>query len=264
MNELISIKNLYMKYSKRDKNFTLKNLNFNVNLGEFHAFIGENGAGKSTTIRILVGLNNEYDGEVKINNLDAKLKAKARDGICYIPDRNTFPNDMSVFQFLYDFALLVRDDKEKLKMEINDLLKKYEIMEMRKRNPNKLSTGQKKKVLLIKAIIERSELIILDEPAANLDPPTRYEMFEILKQLNKQGVTILISSHILEEIKNYIDSVTFIRKGEIKWSGLTTGDGLIKKYETFFLGQNQDSIIETNNSTKEKLITILKGKENEN
>jgi ABC-2 type transport system ATP-binding protein len=85
-----------------------------------------------------------------------------------------------------------------------------------KRNPNKLSSGQVKKILLIRAALEKSEIIILDEPAAFLDPTSRLQFFELLKELNNQGVTIFISSHILDEIKKYIDSVTFIKQGEIK------------------------------------------------
>jgi ABC-2 type transport system ATP-binding protein len=104
-----------------------------------------------------------------------------------------------------------------------------------KRNPNKLSSGQVKKILLIRAALEKSEIIILDEPAAFLDPTSRLQFFELLKELNDQGVTIFISSHILDEIKKYIDSVTFIKQGEIKWSGKIAGKDLIKKYKEIII-----------------------------
>ena len=87
MNEYaLVIENLYMKYNSKDKQFVLENLNFKIKKGDFHAFIGENGAGKSTTIKIISGLNNEYDGNVYINNLNVKDDVKARESFSYILD----------------------------------------------------------------------------------------------------------------------------------------------------------------------------------
>ncbi len=236
-NNILEIKNLYMKYKKKDKNFILKDLNFNINKGDFHAFIGENGAGKSTTIKIISGLNNDYEGDVVINQLNVKKDVKARENFLYIPDKNTFPNNISVFNFLYNVALLKRNDKEKIKLEINELLHKFQIEEVAKRNPNKLSSGQSKKISLIQAIIMKADFIVLDEPAAFLDPSSRMMLFNELKRMNNEnGTTIFISSHILDEIKNYINAVTFIKKGEIMWSGKIEGNELISKYNEVILG----------------------------
>ena len=233
---ILEIKNLYMKYKKKDENFVLNDLNFEIKKGEFHAFIGENGAGKSTTIRIISGLNNDYEGNVLINGLDVKENVKARENFMYIPDKTQFPSKFSVFDFLYNTALLKRNDKEKIKIEIKDLLSKFEIEETSKRNVNKLSSGQLKKVSLIQAILMKSEFIVLDEPAAFLDPSSRILLFKELKRLNEENnTTILISSHILDEIKNYINAVTFIKKGQIKWSGKINGSELIKKYSEVIL-----------------------------
>ena len=235
MLEIISSSNIYMKYKNKDKEFTLKNVSFNVSKGEFHAFIGENGAGKSTTIKIMAGLNNDFDGNLLINGLNVKTDVKARAKLCYIPDKTSFPLNISSYDFLYQLALLVRDDKEQIKIELDEWIKKLSLENEIKRNPNKLSSGQVKKILLIRAALEKSEIIILDEPAAFLDPTSRLQFFELLKELNNQGVTIFISSHILDEIKKYIDSVTFIKQGEIKWSGKIEGKDLIKKYKEIII-----------------------------
>ncbi len=235
MQEIISSSNIYMKYKNKDKEFTLKNVSFNVSKGEFHAFIGENGAGKSTTIKIMAGLNNDFDGNLLINGLNVKTDVKARSKLCYIPDKTSFPLNISSYDFLYQLALLVRDDKEQIKIELDEWIKKLSLESEIKRNPNKLSSGQVKKILLIRAALEKSEIIILDEPAAFLDPTSRLQFFELLKELNNQGVTIFISSHILDEIKKYIDSVTFIKQGEIKWSGKIEGKDLIKKYKEIII-----------------------------
>ncbi|WP_051122442.1 ABC transporter ATP-binding protein [Mesomycoplasma moatsii] len=225
-----------MKYKKKDKNYVLEDLNFSIKKGSFHAFIGENGAGKSTTIKIIAGLNNDYDGNVIINGLNVKENIEARKSFSYVPDKIVFPGGINTWEYIYNTALLVRNDKEGLKVELNNLLKKFEIEEIVNRNPNKLSSGQIKKVLLILAVLEKSKFIILDEPASFLDPTSRFFLFSELERMNKEGITIMISSHILEEIKKYVDSVTFIKKGKIIWSGKVKGQELIKKYNEHILG----------------------------
>ncbi len=234
---ILIIENLYMKYKKKDEKYALENLNFCIQKGEFHAFIGENGAGKSTTIKIISGLNNDYDGNVYINNLNVRDNVNARESFSYIPDKIVFPSGISAWDYIYNTALLVRDDKEGLKVELNNLLQKFGIEEIIKRNPNKLSSGQIKKVLLILAILEKSKFIILDEPASFLDPTSRMFLFSELERMNKEGVTIMISSHILEEIKKYVNAVTFIKRGKIIWSGKVKGEELIKKYNQYILGE---------------------------
>ncbi|MBD5423088.1 MAG: ABC transporter ATP-binding protein [Mycoplasma sp.] len=238
---ILEIKNLYMKYKKSDKHFTLNDLNFNVKKGDFHAFIGENGAGKSSTIKIISGLNNDFEGDVLINGLNTRENFNSRNGFFYIPDKNFFPSYQSVFDYLYNVAVLTRNDKEKIKIEINDLAKKFDIEEIIERNPNKLSSGQAKKVLLIQAILTKVNFLILDEPTTFLDSTTRIILLNELKRMNQENnTTIFISTHILDEIKNYINSVTFIKKGNVKWSGKIKGEDLIKRYHEVILGEQND------------------------
>ncbi len=120
MSTAISMTNVYMKYSKKDEHHSLKNVNFKVEKGEFHAFIGENGAGKSTTIKILTGLNNDYEGDLFINELNIKKNIKGRTKLCYIPDKTTFPTGISAYDFVYNLALMERNDKEQLKIELEE------------------------------------------------------------------------------------------------------------------------------------------------
>lgn len=227
--------NIYMKYKKNDKAYSLRNVNFQVAKGEFHAFIGENGAGKSTTIKIITGLNNDFEGNLFINELDVRQNTKARTKLCYIPDKTIFPVDISAYDFVYNLALLERNDKEQVRLELEEWIDKLNLRDHMSRNPNKLSSGQAKKILLMRAALEKSNIIILDEPVAFLDPTSRLQFFELLKILNKEGITVFMSSHILDEIKNYVDSVTFIKKGEIKWSGKIKGEDLISKYKEVIL-----------------------------
>lgn len=109
--------------------------------------------------------------------------------------------------------------KSVAKEKITALLEKFNISDLKNKNPVNFSSGQKKKILLIQALIHDPQLIILDEPTANLDPTARFELFTILNQLKSQGKTIFISSHVLSEIDKYTDSFTLIHKGQIVYNG---------------------------------------------
>ena len=119
--------------------------------------------------------------------------------------------------------------------------------ELRTKNGNNLSSGQKKKILLIQALISEPEILILDEPAANLDPIARKNLFDTLKKLNNEGKTIFISSHILAELEQYVDSITIIEKGTI-----ITSDALSKLKEK----QDFNYLLTTNNNSE--ALKILK------
>lgn len=234
---IIELKQISFKYNKKQTFYNLNNINFSVKKNSFHAFIGSNGAGKSTTINILIGNTNDYEGELLINGLNPKNDYRARNSISYFTDKPIFPSDLSIEKYLYIVGMLVNDNKEILKNEISNLLKRFGLYDFRKRNGNRLSAGQKQKVLLIKTMIEKAELIILDEPASNLDPTARIEMYSVLKDLQeKNGSTIIISSHNLDEISRYADSATFIKKGEILYSG-ETHENLLDIYQKEYLGQ---------------------------
>ncbi len=235
MNEILRLENIVYGYNK--KKTIIHNISFSVPKGSFHAFIGENGAGKSTTISMIVGLIDSYEGNIFINDNNVKTTNDARKYVSYIPDKAIFPNGLNTKNYLLNCGLLKRDDKHLLNQEIEDWAKHLEIEDILNRNPNKLSAGQKKKIFLIRAIIERSQLIVLDEPAANLDPTTRIQLFKTLKYLVDNGTTILISSHILDEIKNYATSATFINKGRFIWSGPVSWNQITDIYANYYLGE---------------------------
>nr|WP_318032696.1 AAA family ATPase [Mycoplasmopsis bovis] len=114
--------------------------------------------------------------------------------------------------------------KKQADTKIKQFLKLFNIEDLINDKPYNFSSGQKKKVLLIQALLHDPKLLILDEPAANLDPTARYELFSLLKNLNEnEGITILISSHVLSEIDKYVNSVTLIHNGHIVYSGSKKG-----------------------------------------
>ncbi|AZZ65370.1 ABC transporter ATP-binding protein [Metamycoplasma phocicerebrale] len=216
MEKILEIINLKKIFPKTDRG--IKGINFSVNKGDFHAFIGENGAGKTTTIKSIIGAYCRYDGSIIINNINVK-NAEAKSIIGYVPEVAVFPKDFSVFDYLYNLSILSNIPKEEAKNKINEYLKKFGIFDLLKERPYTFSSGQKKKVLLIQALLHNPKLLILDEPAANLDPTARYELFSLLQKLNKEGITIVISSHVLSEIDKYVNSVTLIHNGNILYTG---------------------------------------------
>ncbi|MGY6172435.1 ABC transporter ATP-binding protein [Candidatus Mycoplasma pogonae] len=217
MNHILQVKKLTKIYSTKD-NQGIFSLTFNVNKGSFHVFIGENGSGKTTTIKCIVGSYTNWTGEVLIDNLSNQL-ASSKIKLGYVPEAAKFPKELTTQQYLLLFARMSGVTKADAIKKIDDFLKEFEIQNLKNKKPAFFSSGQQKKVLLIQALIHNPEIIILDEPAANLDPTARYELFSILENLKKNNKTIFISSHILSEVNKYADSLTLIHKGKIVYSG---------------------------------------------
>ncbi|MGZ9800682.1 ABC transporter ATP-binding protein [Mycoplasma sp. AC1221] len=217
---ILEVRNLSKFYSKK-KNTGIFDLNFDVKTGSFHAFIGENGAGKTTTIKTIIGSYINYQGDVLINGISIK-KPDSRQRLGYVPENTIFPKEITTFEYLKYLGMLnlkQATEKEKLLQKIDQMLENFGILDLKNKKPFYFSSGQKKKVLLIQALLNDPELLILDEPGANLDPTARYQLFKILKELHQNGTTIFISSHILSEIKKYVDSFTLIHQGKILYSG---------------------------------------------
>ncbi|AME11104.1 ABC transporter, ATP-binding protein [Mycoplasma mycoides subsp. mycoides] len=220
MNNILKINHLTKIFT--DTNRGVNDINMSVKSGSFHAFIGENGAGKTTTIKTIIGAFSKYEGEVLINNINIK-KAQAKSYIGYVPEVAIFPKELTTIQYLTYLGFLSMLDKKEVEYKINKFLKMFNISNLINEKPYNFSSGQKKKILLIQALLHNPKLLILDEPAANLDPTARYELFSFLKKINQEeNISILISSHNLSEIDKYVDSLTLIHKGKILYSGVKT------------------------------------------
>ncbi len=221
MDKVLEVINLTKIFSKTNRG--IQDINISVNSGDFHAFIGENGAGKTTIIKSIIGAYPNYSGQILIYGKDIK-DASAKSIIGYVPENAIFPKELSVYQYLYNFSILSNIPKKQADTKIKQFLKLFNIEDLINDKPYNFSSGQKKKVLLIQALLHDPKLLILDEPAANLDPTARYELFSLLKNLNEnEGITILISSHVLSEIDKYVNSVTLIHNGHIVYSGSKKG-----------------------------------------
>ena len=213
----LEVKRFSKKYRGRD-NYAVKDASFDVHKGEFHGFIGANGAGKTTTIKSVIGAYAKFDGKIKIfgdnhNTKDAKSK------VGYIPEKADFPKGMSLQKYLFSMANLSGLSRKDAKTFAREKIHEFGLEKVKKSSPNSFSSGQKKKVLLAQALVSDPDLLIMDEPAANLDPKARNEFFKELKKLQKKGKTIFLSSHILTELDQYIDHVTILDNGKMVYNG---------------------------------------------
>lgn len=243
-NQVIKIEN----FTKKFKNFlAVDNISFSVYSGTIHGFIGPNGSGKTTTIKTIIGAYTNNDKNIFIRNYLAG-SVLANKLIGYIPERAAFPSHLNTYQYLIQMARISGINKKNAQMLIQSKLKELNLWEQRTRNPNKFSSGMQKKIMLIQALLTNPEVLILDEPAANLDPIARKELFDILLSLKKENKTIFISSHILAELEKIVDSVTFIYYGKVLYSGTV---------ETL-INMKHDIYLKTNNN--QKAIKILSEK----
>lgn len=197
-------------------------LDLEVNKGDFFGFIGPNGAGKSTTIRTILGLIKPSGGSATVLGDDIiKDKKEILAKVGYLPAEAIFYHGMKVKDVLKLSADLRGNDCseeaarlcERLKLDMN-------------RKVNELSFGNRKKVAIVAALQHKPELYILDEPTSGLDPLMQREFFDIMKEKNREGATIFLSSHILSEIQKNCNRAAIIREGRI--IACDTVDGLAK------------------------------------
>ena len=222
---VIEIDNLNKKYKEV---FAVKNINFKIDKGKTIGLLGPNGCGKSTTIGMMLGLIKPTSGVVLINGKDIEknrtnLLQKMNFISPYIelPKKLTIEENLSVYGRLYG----VKD----LKNKISELMEKLNLMEFKKRKTGELSSGQKNKVSLAKALINDPEILLLDEPTASLDPDVGDYVRGIIENFSsKNGSTILLASHNMDEVERLCDEVLMMNKGKIIDKGKS--EDLINKH----------------------------------
>ncbi len=186
-------------------------LNLSVEEGEFFGFIGPNGAGKSTTIRTLTGLISPTSGSAEVFGLDIRKNREAiLENIGYLPSEAVFYPGMKVKDVL---TLSARMRKMDCSKTAGELCERLQLDVSRK--VDELSFGNRKKTAIVCALQSSPKLLILDEPTGGLDPLIQREFFDILREQNRKGTTIFLSSHILSEIQRNCSRAAIIREGRI-------------------------------------------------
>jgi ABC-2 type transport system ATP-binding protein len=214
---LIEVKNLTKVYGART---ALDHVSFEVPEREIFGFVGPNGAGKTTTLRILAALLEPTEGAAYIDGADVtKEREKVHTRIGYMPDFFGVYDQLTVGEYLDFYAACYRQPKQRRQKIVDDLLALVGMTERKNQLVDTLSRGLKQRVCLARALVHDPAVLLLDEPASGLDPRARVEMREILKELQRMGKTIIISSHILPELTELCTMIGIIDHGRMRATG---------------------------------------------
>ena len=210
----LSTEKLTKTYSNQLK--ALIGINLKVEKGDFFALLGSNGAGKTTAIGIICGLLKSTSGSVEINGLDQRTHVnKIKRMIGVMPQEFNFNPHEPNIEILINQAGYFGIPRTEAKIQAEKLLKIMELWDRRFDIAQSLSGGMKRRLMLARALMHKPEILILDEPTAGVDVEIRQSMWAYLKQLNKEGVTIILTTHYLEEAESLCRNIAILDKGEL-------------------------------------------------
>lgn len=210
----LEVKNLKKTY--KNGLTALKGINLTVQQGDFFALLGPNGAGKTTLIGIITSLVNKTSGQVKIFGRDMDLHPEeAKTFIGLVPQEFNFSIFETVEQIVTYQAGYYGIPAKLARERAETYLKQLELWDKRKTPSRMLSGGMKRRLMIARALIHQPKLLILDEPTAGVDIEIRRSMWKFLRQLNNQGITIILTTHYLEEAESLCKNIAIIDRGEI-------------------------------------------------
>ena len=214
---MISVQDLKIHFG----NFVaVDQLTFQVEKGSVYGLIGPNGAGKTTTIKALATLLEPTYGEINLGDVSVLHEPEeARKILGYMPDFPPVYDDLRVDEFCDLFAHAYGLDSNQRKSKIEECLGLTDLLDKRKVLCKSLSRGMKQRALLAKTLVHDPEVLLLDEPAANLDPKARIDLRNLLRKLASEGKTVLVSSHVLSELQDLCDTIGIMKDGTMIHSG---------------------------------------------
>jgi len=225
-NSVVEAKNLTKKYGDF---IAVDNIDFNVIKGECFGFLGPNGAGKTTTMHMLFGLSPTTEGELNIFGLDVKRDIrKIKEKLGVVPQEDNLDPDLSVYKNLLVYARYFDIPGKIAKERAKESLELFQLWEKRDGRIRELSGGLKRRLIIARALLNRPELLILDEPTTGLDPQARHLVWQKLRHLRREGTTMILTTHYMDEAAQLCDRLVIMDKGKILDTG-SPGE-LIKKH----------------------------------
>ena len=237
---MIEIKNVSKSYDGKVK--ALNDISFKIDNGEIFAFIGHNGAGKTTMIKSLVGILDFDSGDILINGKSIKKEPiECKREMAYVPDNPDLYENMTGLDFINFICDIYDVSLEDRKVNIEKYSKMFEMDGKLGSDISSFSHGMKQKVALIAALSHNPDVLIMDEPFVGLDPKAVFDMKEVMHKMAKEGKTIFFSTHILDVAEKLCDRVAIIKKGEIVKIGKMKDIKGDESLEQVFLelGENQ-------------------------
>jgi len=210
---MLKLTNLTKKFG----NFTaVNNINIEINAGDFFGFLGQNGAGKSTTIKMITGLYAPTNGTIQIGGFNIqKNHIEAKKLIGYIPDQPFLYEKLSGREFLYFCGGLYKMEKNKLKTIIEETIDQLQIGQWVDKRTEEYSLGMKQRIAIASALLHNPKLLVVDEPMVGLDPQSALVVKNILKQKASEGVAIFMSTHSLNVAEEVCSRIGNIKDGQM-------------------------------------------------
>ncbi len=222
MTAAVLLENVYKFYNNVP---VVNDLSFKIEAGEIFALLGPNGAGKSTTIRMLTTLTKPSQGRIEVGGYDVVSQAMlAKQTIGVVLQQISVDNDLTVWENMELHGRLHHISNPQRQQLINQWLEYVELAEKRDNLVKTLSGGMKRRLQIARALLHQPQILFLDEPTVGLDPQTRRRLWEIIRDLNKQGMTMLLTTHYMDEVEFLCDAFGSNKPGRI---GIMDGGKLI-------------------------------------
>lgn len=211
--KVIEIKDLVKKY---DDVIAVDNINLSIEEGEIYGILGPNGAGKSTTISLICSLLFPTSGEIKVFGEDIRKNLKGiKKYLGLVPQNIALYKDFTAYENVKFFGELYGLRGKKLNEAIDNALEFTGLLDVKKKKAEKFSGGMLRRLNIACAIVHRPKILIMDEPTVGIDPQSRNNIMQAVKKLNKEGVTIIYTTHYMEEAESLCSKIAIIDKGKI-------------------------------------------------
>ena len=219
---MLTINSLVKKFPTKNKDgkillkTAVDNLNLNINSGEIFGLLGPNGAGKTTTIRMLTMLTKPTSGKILYDDKDIfSYEQEIKKYIGVVPQHINFDQDLTVWENMELHGRLHHMPTKQRHKRINELLEYVELQDRINDSVKKLSGGMKRRLLIVRALMHNPKILFLDEPTVALDPQVRRRIWDLIRRLPKDGVTVVLTTHYIEEAENLCNRVAILNKGKL-------------------------------------------------